>query len=87
MRCRRRLAWTCTGDTIRVDPGASRCDARVGEAEIARRQTEAPPPMLESRTPWAEIHRAGIGSLATGDVLEAAAEYHRIADRLPRHNH
>ena len=43
--------------------------------------------MLESRTPWAEIHRAGIVSLATGDVLEAAAEYHRIADRLPRHNH
>ena len=80
------LAWLRTGDTIRVDRNAGRCDALVGNAEIALRQTE-PPPIPESRTLWAEIYRAGVGSLATGAVREAAVKYQRLADRLPRHNH
>jgi dihydroxy-acid dehydratase len=81
------LAWLRTGDRIRVDLNTGRCDALISDAEIAERLAEAPPPIPVSRTPWEEIYRAGVGSLATGAVLEAAVKYQRIADRLPRHNH
>lgn len=81
------LAWLRTGDRIRVDLNTGRCDALVDAAEIARRQADLPSRVPESRTPWEEIYRAGVGSLATGAVIEAAVKYQRIADRLPRHNH
>jgi dihydroxyacid dehydratase/phosphogluconate dehydratase len=38
------LAWLRTGDVIRVDLNAGRCDALVEADEIARRKAEPPPP-------------------------------------------
>lgn len=81
------LAWLRTGDVIRIDLKAARCDALVDEAEIARRKSEPAPPILESRTPWEEIYRATVGQLDAGAVMELAVKYRKVASKTPRHNH
>jgi dihydroxy-acid dehydratase len=81
------LAWLRTGDSIRIDLKAGRCDALVDEAEIARRRAEPPPPILPSHTPWEEIYRATTGQLDTGAVMELAVKYRGVAGTPPRHNH
>jgi xylonate dehydratase len=81
------LAWLRTGDTIRIDLDAGRCDMLVPEEEIERRKKEGPPPVPESRTPWQEIYRASVGQLDGGGVLEAALKYRDVASKTPRHNH
>jgi len=81
------LGWLRTGDTIRIDLNAGRCDALVGEAEIARRKAEGPPPVPESHTPWEEIYREKTGQLVDGAVLEMAVKYRGVAAKTPRHNH
>jgi dihydroxy-acid dehydratase len=81
------LAWLRTGDTIRIDLDAGRCDMLVPEEEIERRKKEGPPPIPESRTPWQEIYRASVGQLDGGGVLEAALKYRDVASKTPRHNH
>jgi xylonate dehydratase len=81
------LAWLRTGDTIRIDLNAGRCDALVDEAEIARRRAEGPPPVPESHTPWEELYREKTGQLVDGAVLEMAVKYRGIAAKTPRHNH
>jgi dihydroxy-acid dehydratase len=81
------LAWLRTGDVIRIDLNAGRCDALVDAAEIARRQAEGPPPVPESHTPWEEIYREKTGQLVDGAVLEMAVKYRGVAAKTPRHNH
>ncbi|WP_431100598.1 IlvD/Edd family dehydratase [Roseateles noduli] len=82
------LSWLQTGDVIRVDLNAGRCDALVSEDEIARRLREvAPPPVPASQSPWEELYRSHTGQLADGATLEMALKYRRIAERTPRHNH
>jgi len=81
------LSWLRTGDIVRIDLTAGRCDALVDEAEIARRRAEEVPAPPPSQTPWEEMYRAHVGSLADGAVLEYAVGYQRVGDRLPRHNH
>jgi dihydroxy-acid dehydratase len=81
------LAWLRSGDTIRIDLSAGRCDALVDEAEIARRKTEPPPPIPPSNTPWEELFREKTGQLAEGGVLEFAVKYRGTSTKTPRHNH
>jgi dihydroxy-acid dehydratase len=81
------LAWLRTGDTIRIDLNAGRCDALVEEAEIERRKAEAPPPIPESNTPWEELYREKTGQLSEGGVLEFAVKYRGTSSKTPRHNH
>jgi xylonate dehydratase len=81
------LAWLRTGDVIRIDLGAGRCDMLVPDEEIERRKKEGPPPVPESHTPWQEIYRSSVGQLDGGGVLEAALKYRDVASRTPRHNH
>jgi xylonate dehydratase len=81
------LAWLRTGDVIRIDLGAGRCDMLVPDEEIERRKKEGLPPVPESRTPWQEIYRDSVGQLDGGGVLEAALKYRGVASRTPRHNH
>jgi len=81
------LAWLRTGDIIRIDLAAGRCDALVEEAEIAWRMAEPLPPVPESHTPWEELYREKSGQLADGAVLEMAVKFRGIAARTPRHNH
>jgi len=81
------LAWLRSGDVIRIDLNAGRCDALVDEAQIARRKAEGPPPVPESHTPWEELYREKTGQLADGAVLEMAVKYRGVAAKTPRHNH
>ena len=81
------LSWLRTGDIIRIDLKAGRCDALVEPDEIARRRTEPPPPIPESNTPWEELYREKTGQLGDGAVLDFAVKYRGIAAKTPRHNH
>src|SRR4051794_14908084 len=81
------LSWLRTGDMIRIDLNAGRCDALVSDAEIARRKEETPPPVPESNTPWEELYREKTGQLSTGAVLEFAVKYRGTSAKTPRHNH
>jgi dihydroxy-acid dehydratase len=81
------LSWLRTGDVVRIDLKAARCDALVEEAEIARRKAGPSPPVPESHTPWEEIYRSTVGQLDSGAVMELALKYRGVAARSPRHNH
>jgi dihydroxyacid dehydratase/phosphogluconate dehydratase len=81
------LSWLRTGDMIRIDLRAGRCDALVDEDEIARRRTGPMPPVPESHTPWEELYREKTGQLGDGAVLDFAVKYRGISARTPRHNH
>ena len=81
------LAWLRSGDVIRIDLNAGRCDMLVPDAEIERRKQAGVPPVPESATPWQELYRATVGQLDSGAVLEAALKYRGVASKTPRHNH
>ncbi|HEX6288056.1 MAG TPA: IlvD/Edd family dehydratase [Herpetosiphonaceae bacterium] len=81
------LAWLRTGDTIRIDLNAGRCDMLVSEAEIERRKQDGIPTVPASATPWQEMYRAGVGQMDSGAVLEVAVKYRGVAAKPPRHNH
>jgi dihydroxy-acid dehydratase len=82
------LAWLRTGDTIRIDLDAGRCDALVDPAEIERRKADCPPPPIpENNTPWEELYREKTGQLSEGGVLEFALKYRGTSAKTPRHNH
>jgi xylonate dehydratase len=82
------LRWLQTGDLIRIDLNAGRCDALVPADEIERRKREVPaPPVPPSQSPWEEMYRNHTGQLVDGATLDMALKYRRIAERTPRHNH
>ena len=81
------LAWLRTGDVVRIDLNAARCDMLVDDAEIERRKADGPTSVPESQTPWQEIYRASVGQLHEGAVMELAVKYRGIARKTPRHNH
>ena len=87
------LAWLRTGDVIRIDLNAGRCDMLVPDAEIERRKHAGAPAgarqslVPESATPWQEIFRATVGQLDSGAVIESAVKYRGVASKTPRHNH
>ena len=81
------LSWLRTGDTIRIDLDAGRCDALVADDEIARRRGEGLPPVPPSHTPREELYREKTGQLADGACLDFALKYRGISARTPRHNH
>ncbi|MBR9765824.1 MAG: dihydroxy-acid dehydratase family protein [Rhodobacteraceae bacterium] len=81
------LAWLRTGDRIRIDLAAGRCDMLVEEEEIARRRAQTVPPVPVTQTPWQKIFRAETNQLSDGAVLRSAEGFHRIARTPPRHNH
>src|SRR3712207_879704 len=79
------LSWLRTGDPVRIDLNAGRCDALVDEEEIERRKREdGVPPVPESRTPWQELYRDHVGQLDGGGVLEAALKYRGVASKTDR---
>lgn len=81
------LALLKTGDTVRLDLGASQMNALVDDAEWAARRAEWTAPELHHQTPWQEIYRKHVGQLADGGCLELATAYKRVARELPRDNH
>jgi dihydroxy-acid dehydratase len=81
------LSWLRTGDLIRIDLKRQRCDAIVHDDEVARRKTEAAPPIPQSHTPWEELYRSTVSQLDSGAVIELAVKYRNVAAKMPRHNH
>ena len=81
------LSWLRSGDRIRIDLAKRRCDALVSDEEIARRKGGPQPEIPPSQTPWQEIYRGLVGSLADGGCLENAVKYRGVARQTPRHNH
>jgi xylonate dehydratase len=81
------LAWLRTGDRIRIDLKAGRCNMLVDPAEIERRKGDGLPPVPESHTPWEELYRSTVGQLDSGAVMEMAVKYRKVAAKPPRHNH
>jgi dihydroxy-acid dehydratase len=81
------LAWIRTGDVVRIDLGAGRCDVLVSDEEIAKRKKDGIPPTPESATPWQEIYRNTVSQLDRGGVMELALKYRGVCGKTPRHNH
>ena len=81
------LAWLRTGDLIRVDLNAGRCDMLVAEDEIARRKMDGTPAVPELATVWQEIFRATVGQMDGGAIMEPALKYRQVSRKTPRHNH
>ncbi|MCP8895206.1 dihydroxy-acid dehydratase family protein [Shinella daejeonensis] len=81
------LAWLRTGDRIRIDLAGGRCDMLVEEAEIERRKLDGIPPVPADATPWQRLYRKTVTQLADGAVIEGAADFRKIAETPPRHNH
>jgi dihydroxy-acid dehydratase len=81
------LAWLRTGDLIRVDLDAGRCDMLVADDELARRRSAGLPAIPPSQTPWQEIYRATVGQLDSGACMELALKYRAVSEQTPRHNH
>jgi dihydroxy-acid dehydratase len=81
------LASLRTGDRIRVDLNAGRCDVLVDAAAWAARQKDGIPPVPASQTPWQEIYRSTVGQMETGACMELAVPYRGVAENQARHNH
>ena len=81
------LAWLRTGDVIRIDLAAGRCDMLVPADEIERRKAAGLPPIPASATPWQELYRQTVGQLDRGGVMEMAVKYQGVCGKTPRHNH
>ncbi|HUG45007.1 MAG TPA: IlvD/Edd family dehydratase [Sphingomicrobium sp.] len=87
------LALLRTGDRVRIDLKRGEANILIDAAELEeRRKTleeqggyQHPP----SQTPWQEVHRATVGQMDSGAVMEPAVKYQRIAQThgVPRHNH
>ncbi|MGG2478566.1 hypothetical protein ACNVD4_24595, partial [Rhizobium sp. BR5] len=45
------------------------------------------PAVPADATPWQRIYRQSVTQLSDGAVLEGAADFRRIAEKMPRHNH
>ncbi|MFN3513394.1 MAG: IlvD/Edd family dehydratase [Phenylobacterium sp.] len=87
------LALLRTGDRVRVDLRARRVDVLLSEAALAERRAALEAAggygFPASQTPWQHLHRANVGQLGDGAVLEAAVGYRAVAQTfgVPRDNH
>ncbi len=87
------LALLRTGDRIRIDLHRGEANMLVPEAELAARRGALKAAggytYPDSQTPWQELQRGVVGQLETGAILEPAAKYQQLAQRIgvPRHNH
>jgi dihydroxy-acid dehydratase len=87
------LALLRSGDRLRVDLRRGLVNALLTDAQLEdrRRQLEAAGGYAfpASQTPWQELHRAQVGQMGTGAVLEPAVKYQRLVQQVgvPRHSH
>lgn len=87
------LALLRSGDRVRIDLKRGTVDVLIPEEELAERRAAleaaggyACPP---SQTPWQMIHRAYVGQMESGAIIEGAEAFQRVAQTrgLPRDNH
>lgn len=72
---------------IRIDFNKGECNALVPQAELDARKADGIPAVPADATPWQRIYRQSVTQLSDGAVLEGAADFRRIAEKMPRHNH
>ena len=82
------LRWLHTGDVIRADRKAGRCDAWVSDEENGRRPRDVPalqvPP---SPSPCEAVYRRHTRQRLARATRDIALKCRRIAERTPHHNH
>jgi len=81
------LALLKTGDRIRIDLGARRCDVLLSETELQGRRQDLRPELRPAETPWQLIYRNTVGELSDGACIRDATEFQKISQTTPRHNH
>lgn len=86
------LALLETGDIVRIDLGKRRVDllVEVGIMADRRKALEAQGgfQFAKSQTPWQALHRAGVGSLSNGAIIEGAERFQTVAKNFtPRDSH
>jgi dihydroxy-acid dehydratase len=84
------LALVKTGDRLRIDLAKGTADMLVEEAELAERRRALPiaPFTPPSETPWQEIFRDRVGSLAEGMTMRGADAFRGTSQKgVPRDNH
>lgn len=81
------LAYVRTGDTIRIDFNAGRCDMLVDDAQTAQRKTKASRPFRPDATPWQMLYGQTVTQLADGATIRHADTSRQIAKVPRRHNH
>ena len=81
------LALLRTGDIVRVDLNAGRCDVLISSEQMEARRKDDPPAIPPNQTPWQQIYRATVGQLHTGACMELALPYRGVGHDMPRHNH
>jgi dihydroxy-acid dehydratase len=86
------LALVTTGDRIRIDLRKGRVDVLVSERELETRRAALQHAggfaVPDSQTPWQEMYRATVTQMATGQIIQGADQYRRVArTSVPRDNH
>ncbi|MDB6103487.1 MAG: dihydroxy-acid dehydratase [Gammaproteobacteria bacterium] len=87
------LALLRTGDRVRIDLRMGATNVLVSNEELAARRNALSAAggysYPVSQTPWQELQRGVVGSLATGAILEGAEKYQKIDETfgVPRDNH
>ena len=87
------LALLESGDRVRIDLRRGTVNALISDQQLAERraalETAGGYAMPQSQTPWQDIYRSRVGSLATGAIFEGSESFQRIAQTkgLPRDSH
>ena len=87
------LALLRTGDRVRIDLRQGRADVLIPDAELEQRRAALEAaggyPIAATQTPWQQIHRATVGQLEHGAIIEGSEQFQRIAQThgVPRDNH
>ena len=86
------LALLKTGDRVRIDLNACTADMLVSAEELAARAQALAEaggyPVPVSQSPWQELFREKVGSLADGMTLEGATNHQDISRKhMPRDSH
>ena len=86
------LALLKTGDRVRIDLNACTADMLVSAEELAARAQALAEaggyPVPASQSPWQDLFREKVGSLADGMTLEGAANHRDISRKhMPRDSH
>ncbi len=82
------LSLLQTNDVIRIDMNNRSVNMLVDDEELKRRAEENEPPAIPAdQTPWQNIYRTTVGQLSHGACVELSEAFHRVTEKLPRHNH
>jgi dihydroxy-acid dehydratase len=77
------LSWLQSGDMLRIDLNAGRCDALVAPGRSSAAAASGPPPRAAQPLALEALYREKTGQLAEGATLDAL-DFRRIAEHAPQ---